>query len=95
MARVRYLYCSTLVWPQRLRFVDKRQQGIESSKKISKIKLIFDLTFTDPSHLGFQYQIFKQKLPKIWILREIRSIELMVLKKISILIKESIGWDKT
>ena len=76
-----YLHCSTLVWPQWLSFVDKCQQGIDFSKKISKIKLIFDLTFTDPSHLGFQYQIFKQKLPKIWILRKIRSIELMVLKK--------------
>ena len=37
----------TLVWPQWWSWADVSQQGVDFSKKISKIRIIFDLIFTD------------------------------------------------
>ena len=42
-----WIYTCTLVWPQWWSFADVSQQGVDLSKKISKMKIFFDLTFTD------------------------------------------------
>ena len=42
-----------IVWQQWWSFADVSQQGLHFSKKISKIKTFFDLTFTDV-HMGRQ-----------------------------------------
>ena len=47
----------SLVWPQWWSFADVSQQALHSSKKISKRKYFFDLTFTDV-HMD------RQKVPK-------------------------------
>ena len=43
-------HCATLVWPQWWSFADVNQQGIDFSKKISKIKIIFWFDFHKCSH---------------------------------------------
>ena len=67
--QIPFTVCSTLttslVRPQWWSFADVSQQGVDFSKKISKIEIFIDLTFTDV-HTDRQKFILGTKVVQFW-----------------------------